>query len=589
MSSRQQRLLTPELLKALEELRQNPDLIISHPDKGSGAVLLNRKEYSEKMNVILEDCSKFEKEKENSKDDPSIFEKRVCKEIQHLLEGHFLSETEAKLLRPHGTVTPELYGLPKLHKPDIPLRPIMSMNNSAQHKLAQWLVKKLEPVRRSIVTHSLRDTFQLVGELTNLNIQNTHPSSLDVNSLFTNVPLLETIQIICDHIEEQNINLGLPVTELERLIRLCTQNIKFKFQGQLYRQVDGVAMGSPLGPVLADIFMANLEQKLSDILSSVKFYWRYVDDTLLITRNKEEVVKILERMNTLHPNITLTIEHEDNDGLSFLDVRITRMPDGRAQRSVYHKQTWSGQYLHFHSFVPQQYKRCLVRTLFHRARQICSEDTLGGEIEHLQRVLRDNAYPQAFIEHHSKPLRPRPLAATVPKLKVYLKLPFKGDDVQELVRERLRTTVTRTYNCAVPILVSSTTRIPTPPVKSPLSSLDKSHVIYKFQCSCSDIYLGRTERALRQRVKEHVPMWLRNRIGQNADHQATSHPRNPSSSIARHLMGTGHCVKPEESFRVIFSTRHPRLLRFVEAVAIRKWSPTLCVQKDLWVTLALPW
>ena len=82
----------------------------------------------------------------------------------------------------------------------------------------------------------------------------------DVSSLFTNVPLLETIHFICDYIDSHDINLALHTSILRELLLRCTLNIQFKFDGRLYRQTDGVAMGSPLGPLLSDIFMSSLER-----------------------------------------------------------------------------------------------------------------------------------------------------------------------------------------------------------------------------------------------------------------------------------------------------------------------------------------
>ena len=101
--------------------------------------------------------------------------------------------------------------------------------------------------------------------------------SYDVNSLFTNVPLEETIDIICQYASIVQI----PSVLLKELLLLCTRNTNFTFNGKIYRQIDGVAMGSPLGPILANIFMSNLEKhgKLSAIINKTLFYKRYVDDT----------------------------------------------------------------------------------------------------------------------------------------------------------------------------------------------------------------------------------------------------------------------------------------------------------------------
>ena len=85
-------------------------------------------------------------------------------------------------------------------------------------------------------------------------------ASFDVTSLFTNVPLRETVDYVRKIVTDYNIILPLSMDLLESLILLCTENATFKFNNKIYCQRDGVAMGSPLGPVLADIFLGYIEQ-----------------------------------------------------------------------------------------------------------------------------------------------------------------------------------------------------------------------------------------------------------------------------------------------------------------------------------------
>ena len=87
--------------------------------------------------------------------------------------------------------------------------------------------------------------------------------SFDVVSLFTNVSLDETIDIIIKRIyDKKEINTDIPKKEMRELLYLCTKNAHFTLNNKTYLQVDGVAMGSPLGPVLANIFMAELERNI---------------------------------------------------------------------------------------------------------------------------------------------------------------------------------------------------------------------------------------------------------------------------------------------------------------------------------------
>ena len=129
-------------------------------------------------------------------------------------------------------------------------------------------------------------------------------------------------------------------------------------------------MGSPLGPLLADIFVGYVENFLLDASTFPLQYYRYVDDTFVIFHNSEQVSSFFHLLNSLHPSLHFTVEHEQNNSLAFLDVKVLRSPDGSLKTSVYRKPTWSGLYLHFLSHAPMRYKRNLVRCLFQRAYRI---------------------------------------------------------------------------------------------------------------------------------------------------------------------------------------------------------------------------
>ena len=116
--------------------------------------------------------------------------------------------------------------------------------------------------------------------------------SLDIESLFTNVPVSETIDIILTKLFTDGISVyhGFSRSEFSTLLKLAVEDSFFTFDSKLYKQTDGMAMGSPLGPLFANIFLSHHEPKwLSDSPVKPVLYRRYVDDTFLLLPSDADV------------------------------------------------------------------------------------------------------------------------------------------------------------------------------------------------------------------------------------------------------------------------------------------------------------
>ncbi|VDP79155.1 unnamed protein product [Echinostoma caproni] len=196
-----------------------------------------------------------------------LTEEQITSSLKNLRDQNLISKSIYEKLRPTGTSIPRVYGLPKVHKRDTPLGSILDMSASPYHHAARWLAESLEPVRRNTAHHSLKDIFEFVDFVKEQNTNDLTMGSLDVTSLLTNIPILECIEYLCDNITTNDLNIGIPVINLTELLLRCTFNVQFLFDGLFYRQTDGIAMGSPFGPLLADVFIAKLEnQELRDTI-----------------------------------------------------------------------------------------------------------------------------------------------------------------------------------------------------------------------------------------------------------------------------------------------------------------------------------
>ena len=132
---------------------------------------------------------------------------------------------------------------------------------------------------------------------------------------------------------------GISENDFFNLQNLTTKESFFTFNNKFYIQVDDVAMGSPLGPILANIFLSHYEEKWPNkcpIEFKSSFYRRHIDDNFVLFKSPESAHSSHEYISTKHQNIILTFEHENIGSLSFLDINIC-CKNGKFVTSVYRK------------------------------------------------------------------------------------------------------------------------------------------------------------------------------------------------------------------------------------------------------------
>ena len=178
-----------------------------------------------------------------------------------------------------------------------------------------------------------------------------------MESLFTNVPLEECIDLAVKYISEGNPDLKLTPSDLKRLFSFATAETHFLFKGSFYDQNDGVAMGSPLAPVLANLFLGHHEKIWLEQYQGpeVLFYRRYVDDTFCLFHSEQDAITFFDYINSQHPNIRFTMEKEIDHVLPFLDVLINNTHRGSVVTSIFRKKPFTGLLTNYLSFAPRSF------------------------------------------------------------------------------------------------------------------------------------------------------------------------------------------------------------------------------------------
>ena len=148
-------------------------------------------------------------------------------------------------------------------------------------------------------------------------------------ALVINVPLSETINILVlkeftDDWFNQTYDLNLEKKELAQLLKVAATNQLFQFDGPLYEQTYGVAMGSPLCPLMANVFMCHLEEELTRDGMVPSLYERYVDDTLARMPSTDAAADFLTTLNGLHRNLKFILELPADNMIHFIGIEIIK-------------------------------------------------------------------------------------------------------------------------------------------------------------------------------------------------------------------------------------------------------------------------
>ena len=204
------------------------------------------------------------------------------------------SEKEFDSICPVGTTPGILYGNPKVHKTVVnnapKFRPILSAINTPTYSSAKYVNTVLPPIRTNKFT--VKNSFDFAEEVVNYD-HNLYTASLELESLFTNIPLGETIKDCVNDLFSNNFyRRKLSRKDLYELLKLATTKSSFIFDHKLYKQIGRVAMGSPLGSTLANAFLSHYEKmSLNECPSQFKpvVYKRYVDDIFVLFKSKEHL------------------------------------------------------------------------------------------------------------------------------------------------------------------------------------------------------------------------------------------------------------------------------------------------------------
>ena len=502
--------------RTLRNLASDKRVKICSYDKGTGLVVMDSCVYYEKLSEILQDDSKFQKiDVDHSKPSshPIVVKQRS---LNNYIRRYFPEEDRKRLME-SGTQPGKLYGLCKVHKDNYPMRPVVSMINTPEYNLSKYLDAYIKPnIPKRYMLNSTNEFLDKINEFS-LN-GNEYMVSFDVVSLFTNVPLIETIDIVTNLVYGKDSVAKPPFNKdiFRKLLLKCSQSF-FMFNDVLYQQTDGVSMGGPLAPSMANAFLSHLECKLlSDSFKcKPELFLRYVDDIFALFYSYDDALEFLDILNNLHKSVKFTIE-KGNKCMPFLDVSVSII-NNYFVTSVYRKATHTGVFLNYTSKAPTAWKRGVILCLLHRAKMICSTvSNFNVEVDNLRKMFISNSYPVSFFNNVLNLFntdRSSSISDSEEEIPtVVFNVPYLGkcsrsfsSCISRLIHDKFDVKVRVVYST---FKVRSYFRLK---CFSPFYL--SSNVVYQFNClnaSSTDTYIGYTRRHLYERTTEHLNMKAKN-------------------------------------------------------------------------------
>ena len=493
-----------QFIKTKKFLKDNPDITILKPDKSNKTVVMNTTDYNNKMDDLLNDSTTYKK----IRNDPTnIYQTKNNTFIKKIISKKQLSDIEAKNLMIHNAVAPKIYGLPKLHKPNIPLRPIVSSIQSPFYKLSKYLSQCLTKITYKN-EYYIKDSFCFKEFITKIKIpKHFKLVSLDVTSLYTNIPIELITIIIKKKWDLLKNHTTLSQEIFIEAINLTLNNNYFQYKDIFYQQLNGCAMGSPISSTVAQLVMEYLEESvITNLNIPILFFKRYVDDCITAIP-EDQISNVLTAFNSFHQKLQFTSEIEHENKINFLDLTIIKNQDNEELKTKWFtKDTWSGRYLNYNSHHSTAQKNSVIIGLTDRALALTSAEFRPQTLKKVRKTLKENNFPTKQI---NKIIKQRTFKfynkAIVNKTsdlnntpKKYIAMPYTHE-----LSEKIKY-ILKKYDIIVCHKTQNMLSSLFTPLKSKVNKKKKSNVIYSIPClNCPKKYIGMTTQYLENRLNGH--------------------------------------------------------------------------------------
>jgi hypothetical protein len=400
------------------------------------------------------------------------------------------------------------------------MRLITNTKNTILSPLSKYAFSIIQQLRETI-TNTVCNTSKFIQEISSIKIdKEDNFISLDVQDLFTNIPITRAVDIAINKIgySEAFCESNLTITDLKQMLLLSLNNSYCQFNGRFYRQKRGLPMGNTLSPILADLYMNEYIKQNMEEVNIPSRIWRYVDDILIINKMKEEEVKLyVENLNKIKGKIKFTYEYEKNGIINFLDTTLSKNDDNTVGIRWYRKDTAADRLLHFNSEHNKSVKINIIKNMASKVIETTKNTkNQQDDLNKLKEMLIKSNYPTYIIDKHIKEImkstntkkdnNKKEQENKKDQMKYHITLPFMhGIDVLKRKLEQLK----------IKVFFSYPNKIHTACTNS-IETKSKSN-IYQITCNCGAIYNGETKIGINKRISQHQRIIKKNKTTSNSE------------------------------------------------------------------------
>ena len=229
--------ITQKERKALMDLKKNKDIMILGADKGRATVIMKTADYKNKIENLLKDKETYE---ELKKDPTPNYKNKLINILRPWKSNNLIPEKLYHKLYPTSEIPPKFYGLPKIHKKEVPLRPIVSSIGNISYHVAEYLTSILSPLMGKN-PHFIKNSQDFIKKIKNLEIPpGKKMVSYDVTALFTSIPVEPALEIIKSKLEGDPTfpqRCDLTISQIMTLLEFCLKNTYFVYNDKFYKQM----------------------------------------------------------------------------------------------------------------------------------------------------------------------------------------------------------------------------------------------------------------------------------------------------------------------------------------------------------------